>query len=101
MVFTDSQKENIKSELKEVLSPEHEITKIVIFGSFINLNNPHDIDIAVFQDSNQKYLPSSLKDRSLTRKIARKLAIDIIPIKANANNTFISEIESGEIIYER
>lgn len=53
MAFTNSQKENIKRELKEVLSPEHEITKIVIFGSFINSNNPHDIDIAVFQDSNQ------------------------------------------------
>ena len=100
-LFPSTQKENIKKEIRDLLSPEQEITKIIIFGSFINSNSPRDIDIAVFQDSNQKYMPLSLKYRRLTRKIAKILPLDVIPIKANADNIFINEIESGEIIYER
>ncbi len=46
-------------------------------------------------------MPLSLKYRRLTRKIAKILPLDVIPIKANADNIFINEIESGEIIYER
>ena len=101
MPFPSTQKENIKKEIRDLLSPEQEITKIIIFGSFINSNSPRDIDIAVFQESNQKYMPLSLKYRRLTRKIAKILPLDVIPIKANADNIFINEIESGEIIYER
>jgi predicted nucleotidyltransferase len=101
MAFTETQKDGIKKELRSLLSSETEVTKIVIFGSFLNSANPHDIDIAVFQNSNQKYLPLSLKYRRLTRQIAKILPIDIIPIKSNTKNFFINEIESGEVIYER
>ena len=101
MPFPSTQKENIKKEIRDLRSPEQEITKIIIFGSFINSNSPRDIDIAVFQDSNQKYMPLSLKYRRLTRKIAKILPLDVIPIKASADNVFINEIEAGDIIYER
>jgi predicted nucleotidyltransferase len=101
MAFTETQKDGIKKELRSLLSSETEVTKIVIFGSFLNSANPHDIDIAVFQNSNQKYLPLSMKYRRLTRQIAKILPIDIIPIKSNTKNFFINEIESGEVIYER
>ena len=101
MPFPSTQKENIKKEIRDLRSPEQEITKIIIFGSFIKSTSPRDIDIAVFQDSNQKYMPLSLKYRRLTRKIAKILPLDVIPIKANADNVFINEIEAGEIIYER
>ncbi|TDI93021.1 MAG: nucleotidyltransferase domain-containing protein [Caldithrix sp.] len=101
MPFPSTQKENIKKEIRDLLSPEQEITKIIIFGSFIKSTSPRDIDIAVFQDSNQKYMPLSLKYRRLTRKIAKILPLDVIPIKASADNVFINEIEAGEIIYER
>jgi predicted nucleotidyltransferase len=101
MPITALQKDGTKRELRGLLSSEKEITKIVIFGSFLKSDNPHDIDIAVFQDSNQNYIPLSLKYRRLTRKIARILPIDIIPVKSNTNNTFINEVETGEVIYER
>jgi len=101
MPFPSTQKENIKKEIRDLLSPKQEITKIIIFGSFIKSTSPRDIDIAVFQDSNQKYMPLSLKYRRLTRKIAKILPLDVIPIKASADNVFINEIEAGEIIYER
>ncbi|RPH97695.1 MAG: nucleotidyltransferase domain-containing protein [Calditrichaeota bacterium] len=101
MTISRTQKENIKSQIRECLSKEKEIQKIVLFGSFVNSNNPNDIDIAVFQDSKEKYLPLSLKYRKLIRDISRILPIDIIPLKANAQGFFINEIEAGETIYER
>ena len=101
MPLTDTQKEEIKHELRNLLSSEGEVTKVVVFGSFLNSDEPHDIDIAVYQNSNEKYIPLSMKYRRLTRKIAMILPVDIIPIKSNAQNSFIREFDAGEIIYER
>ena len=72
-----------------------------MFGSFLNSNNPNDIDIAVFQNSNEKYFDLSLKYRKLIRDISHILPFDILPLKPNAKGTFLSEIELGETIYER
>ncbi len=95
-------KENIKKELIKSLSPEKEIAKIILFGSFIHSDEPNDIDIAIFQTSNDKYLELALKYRKLTRKISKKIPLDIIPIRSNVKNTsFLTEIEAGEVIYER
>ena len=101
MTLSNSQKENIKTQIREKLSKEQEIQKIVLFGSFIHSSHPNDIDIAVFQNSNEKYLTLSLKYRKLTREISRILPVDIIPLKTNAQGTFLNEIKAGEIIYER
>lgn len=102
MKFTKKIKDTIKQEILQSLIPEKEIKKIIIFGSFINSENPNDIDIAIFQDSEESYLALAMKYRRLTRKIARIIPIDIVPVKPNASyNSFLSEIETGELIYER
>jgi predicted nucleotidyltransferase len=95
-------KEALKKQLVKSLSSEKEIDKIIVFGSFIESEDPHDIDIAIFQHSAESYLTLAMKYRKLTRKIAKMIPIDIIPVKSDAqNNSFLSEIESGELIYER
>ncbi len=100
--MTKEFKDNIKKELIKSLSPEKEIAKIILFGSFIHSDEPHDIDIAIFQTSNDKYLELALKYRKLTRKISKKIPLDILPIRSDAKNTsFLNEIEAGEVIYER
>ncbi len=102
MKFTKKSKDTIKHEIIQSLKPEKEINKIIIFGSFLASKNPHDIDIAIFQDSEESYLSLAMKYRKLTREISRRIPIDIIPIKSNASdNSFLSEIEAGELIYER
>lgn len=101
MKISKIQKEHIKDQIRERLSKEQEIQKIVLFGSFVNSNNPKDIDIAIFQNSDEKYLALSLKYRRFVRDISRTLPIDIIPLKKGAQGTFLNEIETGEIIYER
>lgn len=101
-MLTDKQKNLLKQELVASLRPEKEVRRIVIFGSFLSSDDPHDMDIAVFQDSDEKYLPLAMKYRRKTRDIARRIALDIIPLRADAGSEFfMDEIEQGETIYER
>jgi predicted nucleotidyltransferase len=101
-VFTQEQKDSLKQKLISCLAGEEEIRRIVIFGSFVKSSDPHDLDVAVFQNSNEKYLPLAMKYRKKTRAIARIMPLDIIPLKAEAvSGTFMDEIAQGEIIYER
>lgn len=100
--MTKKFKESLKRQLIKNFSSEKEIDKIIVFGSFVQSDNPHDIDVAIFQHSTESYLNLAMKYRKLTRKIAKMIPVDIIPVKSDArDNSFLSEIESGELIYER
>ncbi len=102
MKFNEKTKNTIKYQIIESLKPEKEVNKIIVFGSFLASKNPKDIDVAIYQDSEEPYLSLSMKYRRLTRKIGRIIPIDIIPLKSNSSKySFLSEIEAGEIIYER
>ena len=101
MELSKKQKEKIKTQIKNKLSNEKEIQKIIVFGSFINSNNPNDIDIAVFQNSSEQYMTLSMKYRKLMRELIATIPYDIIPIQPNAAGSFLNDIETGEIIYER
>ena len=85
-----------------LLETEREVCRIVIFGSFLSSSDPQDIDVAVFQDSDEKYLPLAMRYRKKTRAIARMIPLDILPLKAGVQGeVFMDEIEQGEVIYER
>ena len=101
-MFTEQQKQSLKQRLVSLLETEKEVCRIVIFGSFLSSHDPHDIDVAIFQDSNEKYLPLAMKYRRKTRDIARRIPLDILPLKAGVQGeVFMDEIEQGEVIYER
>ena len=101
-MFTKRQKQLLKQQLVSSLKTESEVCRIVVFGSFMNSDNPHDMDVAVFQDSDEKYLPLAMKYRKKTREIARIIPMDILPLKAGAEGeTFLDEIGRGEVVYER
>ncbi|MBL7203427.1 MAG: nucleotidyltransferase domain-containing protein [Desulfobacteraceae bacterium] len=102
MILTEKQKDELKKELVLCLKSDEEVRKIVVFGSFINSGDPLDLDVAVFQESDEAYLPLAMKYRRKTRAIAKKIPLDIFPVKSNAkNHTFLSEIDRGEVLYER
>jgi predicted nucleotidyltransferase len=102
MVFTQNDKDAIKRELAEVLSRETEVQKVVVFGSFMTSSDPHDLDLAVFQSSDEEYLTLAMRYRRDLRPIARRIPIDVIPLKAGAvTDPFVQEIERGETVYER
>jgi len=101
-MFTEEQKQLLKRRLVNSLKTEREVCRIVIFGSFVNSNDPHDLDVAIFQDSDEKYLPLAMKYRRKTRDIARMIPMDILPLRAGIQgDTFLDEIDRGEVIYER
>ena len=101
-MFTEQQKQSLKRQLVSLLKTEMEVCRIVIFGSFLSSNDPHDIDVAIFQDSDEKYLPLAMKYRKKTREISRMIPMDILPLKAGVQDgAFMDEIEHGEVIYER
>jgi predicted nucleotidyltransferase len=102
MRLTEKQKEQLRKELVSCLSSDTEIVKIVIFGSFSDSDDPNDIDVAVFQDSKESYLPLAMKYRKRTRAVSDRIPLDIFPVKAGAcSDPFLSEIIRGEVIYER
>lgn len=96
------EKERIKNEIVHCLKGESEIRKIIIFGSFFTTDSPHDIDIAVQQDSNELYLPLALKYRKMIRRVAKQIPIDIIPLRTGPfQGVMADEISQGVVIYER
>ena len=101
-MLTEEHKKVLKQQLVNCLKAEAEVCRVIIFGSFLNSDDPHDLDVAVFQDSNEKYLPLAMKYRKKARDIGRRIALDIIPLKVGRNSgIFMDEIERGEIVYER
>jgi predicted nucleotidyltransferase len=99
---TITEKNEIIHDLVESLSPEREVRRIVVFGSFLRSDEPRDLDVAVFQDSSESYLPLALKYRRCTRRISRRIPMDIVPVRPNAGrSSFLTQIESGRVVYER
>ena len=95
-------KKRLVDELVSCLAGEREILRIVVFGSFVQSDSPHDMDVAVFQDSAEGYLPLAMKYRQKTRRLAADIGLDIIPIRPDARqSSFLKEIERGRTVYER
>jgi uncharacterized protein len=75
--------------------------KVVGFGSFLTSMTPNDLDVAIFQDSDEPYLPLAMKYRRLLRQIADQIPIDVIPIHPTAaGSQFLTEIQKGKVVYE-
>jgi predicted nucleotidyltransferase len=102
MRFTDQEKQRIKVEVAQRLKDEPEVSKVVIFGSFCTSPDPHDLDVAIFQDTDETYLPLAMKYRRLLRPVADRIALDVVPVRpVGAHGVFFDEIQKGEVIYER
>ncbi len=102
MTFTAEERDALKQQVVACLRNEPEVRRIVLFGSFVASSAPQDLDVAVFQESEEGYLPLALKYRRLLRPVAKRIPVDVIPLSArDANGAFLSEIEQGEVVYVR
>ena len=102
MALNELEKQSLKRALVACLQTEPEVRRIVVFGSFLSSDHPHDLDVAVFQDSAEGYLPLALKYRRKARALACRIALDILPLKLGApSDPFLAEVAKGEVIYER
>ena len=78
------------------------MVKVVVFGSFITARNPNDLDVAVFQNSEQSYLPLAVEVPKKNTGNSQKIALNILPLKPGARDSIILDaIAQGEAIYER
>jgi len=102
MAISAEKKQGIIKELVEHLQTAPEISKIIVFWSFLADDTPNDVDIAIVQNSNLPYLTLAMKFRKLARSVARYLPLDIIPLKNGATDcVMLDEIIQGQVIYER
>ncbi len=102
MKLDNRQKEQLKREVAACLMGEEEVQRIIVFGSFLTSDDPHDMDVAVFQTSAEPYLPLALKYRKRMRPVAKRIAVDVIPVRSDPEpGPFLSEVERGEVIYEK
>ena len=83
MNIANETKATLKKEVSVLLSAFPELRRVVIFGSFVNSNDPGDLDIAVFQDSDENYYLLAMKYRRTLRSVAKKIPLDVIPIRRN------------------
>ena len=101
-MLTIEEKQELKKQLVSTFKYEKDIRKIVIFGSFLSSDSPQDMDVAVFQESSEGYIKLAMKYRKMTRVVSKKIPIDIFPIRSNADDaSILSEIENGEVVYEK
>lgn len=101
-MVTARDKQVLKQQLVACLQSDKSIRKIIVFGSFLDSDQPGDMDVAVFQESRKGYLELALKYRKMIRPVAVKIPVDIFPVRPDAGDTaMLQEIESGEVIYER
>ena len=95
-------KETLKRRIVSCLSELPEVRRIVVFGSFVDSNDPHDVDIAVFQDSEEAYYPLAMKYRRRLRSVSEQIPLDVIPVRPDpGQGFFMQEIRKGEVLYER
>ncbi len=99
--MTRETKYELLRDVARCLSAEPEVRKVYVFGSFLTSDDPNDLDIAVFSDSEAAYLPLAMRYRELTRDVAKRIALDIIPLRPDASGTFMDRINEGTVIYER
>jgi uncharacterized protein len=103
MKLSQQDKQGIKRRLVECLSDQAEVRRVVVFGSFVSSPDPNDLDVAVFQDSDETYLPLALKYRKLLRPVADLIPLDVLPLRTSAHPGWFvrDEVLRGEVIYER
>jgi predicted nucleotidyltransferase len=102
MALTEADKEQIKREVAALLRGEPEVRRVMVFGSFLTSRDPHDLDLAIFQDGDETYLPLATKYRRLLRPLSRRIPLDVIPVRFGVpGGQFVREIQMGEVVYER
>jgi predicted nucleotidyltransferase len=101
-MLSNDKKTAIKQEVVSRLRHEPEVLRIVVFGSFNDAPDPHDIDIAVFQDSAESYLPLAMKYRKCLRSVEAQIDVDIFPLRPGPpSGSMAGALNAGEVVYER
>lgn len=96
-------KQHICRQLQSTFVDDSKVEKIIVFGSFVTSDTPHDLDLAVFCNSSDDYLTLALALRKKLRGISSIIPIDLVPIAMpyDSSAAFMQEINKGEVVYEK
>jgi uncharacterized protein len=96
-------KQNIRQQLQSAFVDDSKVEKIIVFGSFVTSDTPHDLDLAVFCNSSDDYLTLALALRKKLRNISSIIPIDLVPIAMpyDPSAAFMQQINKGEVVYEK
>jgi predicted nucleotidyltransferase len=96
-------KQQIRRQLKSAFVNDSKVEKIIVFGSFVTSDTPHDLDLAVFCHSSDDYLTLALALRKKLRNISSIIPIDLVPIAMpyDPSAAFMQQINKGEVVYEK
>ena len=101
MKRNQAEKDFLRRQVVDCLADDHHVRRIVLFGSFLTSDDPQDMDVAVFQDSEAAYLPLALEYRRRLRPVTRRIPVDVIPVRPSpAAGPLLGDIEAGEVLYE-
>ncbi len=96
--LSDEDKKELIGTIKDVLSKYDDVLLAIIFGSFIELSEFRDIDLAIYSlNTDIKYLTKLAMELEL--KIG--LPIDLIPINEVSSRLKYYILTKGEVILER
>jgi len=102
MTLSPEERERLKHEVVVCLRGEPEVQRVVVFGSFVTSPARHDLDVAVFQENDEGYLPVALKSRRLLGSVAARIPVDVLPLRVQGTaGEFRKEVEQGEVVYVR
>jgi predicted nucleotidyltransferase len=102
MKLNSKSRNEIKEKIGKTLSEFPEVSRVIVFGSFNKSEEPNDIDLAVFQDSDENYIPLAMRYRKSLRFLRGTIAVDVLPVQKNPGESqLLREILMGESIYER
>lgn len=102
MFLSKEQKQRLKDQINASLTSDTNVTKIIIFGSFLESAAPESINVAVYQDSTEGYFQLAMKYRKKVKALTNKIKINIYPIRNSIEETTIlSEMEMMEVIFQR
>jgi len=102
VILSKEQKQELKDRISASLNTDINVTKIVIFGPFLESVAPKSINVAVYQESTEGYFQLSMKYRKKMKALTRKIQINIFPIRNNIEEaTILTEMEITEVIFKR
>lgn len=96
-------RENIYLRIGNALASDPEIRSVRVFGSFLDGDDPQDVDLAVKTSSTSPWLEQALALKKRLRFLRLPLPVDILPMQEFPEDPhpLAKAIRNGKVLFER
>lgn len=101
--MTTAGKEDILRRIGQRMQGMPEVAKVTVIGSFLDSDEPGDLDLCVLTDSSASYLDQAMAMRKQLRGVGSPVALDVIPMirEPAGDHPLGKALATGRVIYER